>query len=80
MDDGILASTPEVIDYMFKLSSYSKYRLLYCNWYVNDVEYRLVKIWRSVSEEFDSSVVFSGNIRNKSELKNLLKQLRIDAE
>lgn len=71
---------PEQIDYMFCSKNHEpKYKLLYCNWWVgnhDDIdEHRLVRIQRRVLDTDDYNTIFSGCIKNKSELKQVLKIL-----
>lgn len=72
----------------------SEYKLLYCNWWTtvasskeeldgkitidNIDEHRLVRIQRRVSSKDEYSTIFSGNIKNKSELKRTLKMIGYD--
>lgn len=64
------------------------YRLAYVNWYtkrnLGGIDYitedRLVKITSDVIHDgvLNTSLIFRGDIKNKSELKTLLKQLNIN--
>lgn len=70
------------IKFSMNRSNYTYYELEYFNWYVGakdteTTEHRMVRITRRYKDEEKGVDLFRGEIKNKSELNKLLKQLRI---